>query len=380
MLKRKICHIITKLELGGAQQNTLFTVSNINQDEFIPVLMSGKGGILDTEASTLSGVKVYLVDNLIRPIQPISDLIALFKLCLLLRKEKPHIVHTHSSKAGILGRIAAWIARVPVIIHTFHGFAFHDFQPRFVKGFYILLERLIARITHKLIAVSNDNIEKGLQNDIGIREKYLVIRSGIDVTRYKNSHVDVSEKRRELNIPNDEKIITTIGPFKPQKNLLDFVRVAKYVSDRNNYCRFLVIGDGKQRFQIESLINQLKLNSKVELLGWRRDIAQILAVSDVFVMTSLWEGLPRSILEAMCMGLPVVANAVDGVKEIINNTENGFTVEPFMTQEMSECILDILSNADQAKEVGLKAKESITQEYDINYMVKQQEDLYKTLI
>lgn len=380
MNKIKVCHIITKLELGGAQQNTLYTIEHLDKERFAPVLISGKGGILDTEAHVISGTKVYFANNLVREINPIKDLLAIIELWALLKKEKPDIVHTHSSKAGILGRWAAKLSGTPVIIHTFHGFGFNDFQKSLMKYLFVFLEKITAKITDKLIAVSKNNIEKGIKYGIGYPEKYTLIRSGIDIKKYTNFTADKNTKKKELGISPEEKVITTIGPFKPQKNLSDFINAAKQISEKFRNCKFLIIGDGEQKSYLEKLINESMLQDKVKILGWRRDIPEILAVSDIFILTSLWEGLPRSVLEAMSSGLPVIANEVDGVEEVIRNNENGFLTKPFEIEKTSEYAVKLLNDDKSAKSFGLKAKEAIDKQFDIDYMVEQQDELYKSLL
>lgn len=372
----KVCHIITKLELGGAQQNTIYTVRHLNPQKFAPILISGRGGILDREVSNLTNVKVYLTPYLARPINPFYDFLAFIKLFLILMKEKPLIVHTHSSKGGIIGRWAAFFANVPVIIHTYHGFGFNDFQKSAVKLLFIMLERLTARISMKLIAVTDEDIKKGLKHHIGNKQQYELIRSGIEISKYKNLKINVENKKKELGITPNEKVITTIAPLKPQKNLPDFIRVAKEVLACEPLCKFLIIGDGGQRKLLEDLTYEFNIQDKVKFLGWRRDIPEILAISDIFVLTSLWEGLPRSIIEAMCCAVPVVANGVDGVREIIKDNETGFLVEPFKTDKMSEKIIQLFGDTTLARKIGQNGRNSINEQFDIDFMIKQQEELY----
>ena len=370
MDKIKVCHIITKLELGGAQKVALYIVSHLDKEKFIPVFIAGKGGFLDHEAAELKGVRVYLTSSLIRQIRPCRDLLGFFGLLRILIKERPGIVHTHSSKAGILGRWAAFIAGVPVIMHTVHGFGFNDRQKGIMRTILIWIERLTAKITDRLIVVTNEDKEKGLKYGIGTLDKYELIRAGIDVKAYKELRIDKAHKKAELGISPEQKVIVTIGPFKPQKNLKDFVEVAKKVHERAPETVFLIIGDGQQRKEIEFLIYAYGLSEKVKLLGWRHDIAELLAVSDIFVLTSLWEGLPRTILEAMCVKLPVVANAVDGVKEIVKDGVTGYLTEPFETDRMAEIVLKLLRDSRLCEEIGQKSFAAMTDEFDINYMVK----------
>jgi len=376
MSKLKIAHIITQLELGGAQQNTMFTVSHLDRERFEPILITGTGGILDDDARKLKDVNVIFTDGLVRAIMPVLDIAALFRIYAALRRLKPDIVHTHSSKAGILGRWAAWLAGVPVIIHTFHGFGFHDFQNPLIKWAYVFAERLTGFITNKFIVVAEGNIDKAVSHGIGKKENYTVIHSGIDTQYYKTPFNDKASKRSELGLKDNAQVITTIGPFKPQKNLTDFFKAASIIAKQNPRATFLVIGDGNLRPQFEHQIKELGISDKVKLLGWRRDTKEILAITDAFVMTSLWEGLPRSILEAMCVGIPVVANDVDGVAEVVKEGITGYLTPPRQPDQTAARILELLSNPSLAKSMSAAAKESITKDFDINQMVTQQEELY----
>lgn len=376
MEKIKVCHVITKLELGGAQKVALHIVSGLDREKFIPVLITGKGGLLDKEAAELKGVRVYFISTLIRQIRPCRDVLGFFGILKILLKERPGIVHTHSSKAGILGRWAAFAAGVPVIMHTIHGFGFNDRQKGIFRSILIWAERVTAKITDRLIVVTKEDKEKGLKHGIGTEEKYILIRAGIEVEAYKNLKIDRARKKGELGISPDRKVVTTVGPFKPQKNLKDFIEVAKKIHERSPDVLFLMAGDGEQREDIEFLIYAYGLKENVKLLGWREDIAEILAVSDVFVMTSLWEGLPRTILEAMCMKLPVVANAVDGVKEIVKDGVNGYLTEPFDVERMAEIALRLLNDKSLRDAIGQRNFEKMTQEFDINRMLKDYEALY----
>ena len=376
----KVCHIITKLELGGAQQNTLYTVNHLNSEKFEALLVCGSGGLLDKETESLKQVKTVFLPSLIRSANPFNDLFSLIKLYRILKSEKPHIVHTHSSKAGILGHWAAYFAGVPVIIHTFHGFGFHDFQSWPVKTLFVLIEKVTALISHKLIVVAKDNIDKALKHGIGRKEQYMVIRSGIETKKFASANFDKTALKASLGIPQNSSVVTTIGPFKPQKNLKDFIAAASLVSSKRPGTVFLVIGDGKQRAELESLISALKLKDAIKLLGWRRDIAELLSVSDIFVLTSLWEGLPRSVLEAMSSALPVVANSVDGTREIVKDCESGYLVEPKNPDKTAEKILELLENPELRSKMGAFGRELITTEYDIDFMVRQQEELYSELL
>ncbi|KPJ58986.1 MAG: hypothetical protein AMJ42_02340 [Deltaproteobacteria bacterium DG_8] len=391
MDRAKVVHIITKLELGGAQQNTLFTVAHLTRSMYEPVLISGTEGLLVEDTVKLKDVNVYLIPELVREVRPLKDLIALLKISRILKQlrldagvkipEAPSaiIVHTHSSKAGILGRWAARLAGIRLIIHSIHGFSFNDFQPSLIKAFYIFLERATSLITTKFIAVSKANMEEGISKRIFTGNKVILIRSGIDVRKFQEVKRDRIEKRRELGVEAEMPLVAMIACFKPQKSPLDFVRIAKIVSDQNSEARFLLIGDGILRSKIEKLIEKLKMEDKILLLGWRRDIPEVMSCINILVLTSLWEGLPRVFPQAMASGIPVVATEVDGTPEAIQDGVNGFLLPPGDIARMAEKIIYLIRHPEEAREMGEKGKK-LVEEFDIWRMLEQQEELYANLL
>lgn len=391
MDRTKVVHIITKLELGGAQQNTLFTVAHLTRGMYEPVLISGTEGILLEDAMMLEDVKVYLIPELVREARPLKDVIALLKIRRILKQLKlvagvkgpgadsSIIVHTHCSKAGILGRWAARLAGIRLIIHSIHGFGFNDYQPSLVKAFYIFLERVTSLITKKFIAVSKANIEKGISKKNFTRDKVFLIRSGIDIKKLQGVKIDRVKKRRELGVDAENPLVAMIACFKPQKSPLDFVRVAKIVSEETSQTRFLLVGDGILRSKIEALIGRLKMEDKIILLGWRRDISEIMSCIDILVLTSLWEGLPRVFPQAMASGIPVVATGVDGTPEAIRNGVNGFLLPPGDIGGMAEKIIYLIRHPEKASEMGEEGKR-LVEEFDIWKMLEQQEELYANLL
>ncbi len=381
MGKIKVCHMVTLLELGGAQQNTLFTVRHLDRSKFDVSLVCGEGAFLDDEARKIPNLKTHFVKNLVRPVHPFKDLACLFDLIALLRREKPDIVHTHSSKAGILGRMAARFAGTPVVIHSIHGFGFNPYQSFLSRSLYVWLEKAMARISHKLIAVSQENIDLGVSLNIGCRKDYVLIRSGVDVAaiRERAHKSDAGTLRAELGAASSSKVILNIGPFKLQKDPLSFIEFASKVAQRVPNAQFWMAGDGELRGAVEAKIAALNLKNKVKLLGWRRDIPELMNAADLHVLTSLWEGLPRSSLEALILSKPVVAFAVNGLNDIIRNGENGYILNPGDVSGLAERAADVLSNDALAKKLSDGASGTIDETFDINNMVRYQEELYENL-
>lgn len=376
MKKIKVCTIITKLELGGAQKIALSLCKNINKEVFETFMICGCGGMLDKQAN--EECKVFFVKDLVRQISPIKDLKALISIYKILKKEKPDIVHTHSSKAGIIGRIAAKLAKIHFIIHAIHGFAFNDYQNILKKYLYIILEKFCAKLSNALVVECEQTKIKGLKYNIGTERKYINIKLGVDLDKFKN-YSQGKQLRKELSIQDDEILVSTIGPFKPQKNLSDFIKMAHIVNKQNKKIKFVITGDGVLRKELEKLIKILKLEKTVFLIGWRTDIANILYSSDIFSMTSLWEGMPVVSINAMYCGIPMVVNAVDGQIDIVKDGITGFLIKPGNIQQMANKILLLALNENLRLSFSKESKKCIDNTYTTEYMIKQHEQLYLSI-
>jgi glycosyltransferase involved in cell wall biosynthesis len=376
--KIKIVHIITLLELGGAQRTALTIVENLDKSRFETVLFCGRGGLLDLEALK-SNIRVTFIPGLNRPIRPLRDVVAFLCLVHSLRRERPQVVHTHSSKAGVLGRLAAWVAGVPRIVHTVHGFGFTPQQPAWVRALFVWIEQRLATITHTLVFVSKANQEEAVQRKIGSADRSALIRAAVPLKEY------LSLSRHREGIPGfslsaDDRLVTTVGPFKPQKNLLDFVRAAERVLAHHGSVRFLIVGDGDGRSDLEKAIQRAGLTDRVLLAGWRKDGPALLARTDIFCMTSLWEGLPMALVEAMAAGLPCVVNAVDGCRDVVENGVTGFLTPPGHYQETADKIIYLLDHLEEARALGQRARGSVGPEFDCARMIEQHETLYERLL
>ncbi len=373
----KIAHIITRLDLGGAQQNTLYTSRHLDPQRFEVVLLYGAGGELDAEAR--SGARLVLVKNLVREVSPWRDLAAFWELRRILRAERPAVVHTHSSKAGILGRFAAWAAGVPVVIHTFHGFGFHDRQAWWIKGLYVLVERWAAALATALVFVSKSNQDYARRHGLGDPGSYVLIRSGVKLSDYP-ARCNAAEKKQSLGLAPDARVILSVGNFKPQKNPEDFLALARRVAAADPRAAFVFVGDGPLRGKLEAGLAQAGLQGRFLLAGWRRDVAELLAASDIFVLTSYWEGLPRALVEAMKSGVVPVCYATDGVIDLVRDGENGYLIAPGDADAMTRRVLGLLSDEPARRRLAAAAADSVGLEFDIDHMVRQQEDLYLRLL
>src|SRR5438093_2498470 len=341
-VKTKVFHVITKLELGGAQKVTLMTLERLPRDQYELGLATGPEGLLVEWANRIPDIHRVWIPTLVREVRPLQDATAFLKLWNLFRRERPQVVHTHSSKAGILGRWAARLAGVPVIFHTAHGFSFNDFQPTLIRNLYIWLERMATKVTTKLVVVSYANAATGERHRIFRKKDWVLCRDAISVEEF----MQPGPRRRKLgewNIPQDKVIVGMVACFKPQKSPVDFVDVAARVLSETSAAHFVMAGDGELRPAIEARIRKLGIGEHITLLGWQKDMPEVYRNLDLVVLTSLWEGLPCVFSEAMAGGLPIVATNVDGAREAIVDGDNGYLHEPHDIQAMATSLLKLIA-------------------------------------
>jgi glycosyltransferase involved in cell wall biosynthesis len=375
-----VCHIITKLELGGAQKITLRTLAHLDRSKFRPVLIvGGEAGELDMDATSILGTEFYRIPSLIRAIRPVQDVKALFSLTRLLRRIHPKIVHTHSSKAGILGRWAARFAGVPVIVHSVHGFGFTPGQHPLLKRFLILLERWSLAFTQWVFTDSEANRQQGIALGLFTGDRSSMLPPGIDLQAIRAVRVDRDDKRHSLGLDPAKPLIGMVAPFKPQKSPLDFVRVALHVCRQRSNAHFVMVGDGELRQAVEEEIRRLELSQSITLTGWRRDVPEIMKCLDVFLLTSGWEGLPRVYLEALSCGVPAVGTCVDGAAEVVIDGVNGFLKEPGDVEGLADRVLWLLNHPEEAKVMGSRGI-SFSEKFDCYEVVRQQEYRYEWLV
>jgi glycosyltransferase involved in cell wall biosynthesis len=377
MTPLRVLHVITMLELGGAQRNTLDTVASLDRGRFAPGLACAVDGELVDEARALSSTELFFLPHLRREVRPWHDLRALTELRAVCRRFRPDLVHTHSSKAGILGRLAARAERVPITVHSIHGFGFGTHQPWPVRWVFLTAERLAARSTTAFIAVSQRNLNEGVRLGLFRAEQARVIRSGIDLDVFR-AHAGGAALRRELMIPATAPLVVQIACFKPQKAPERFVALAAALAARVPEAHFLLVGDGELRPQLERQRAAAGLEKRLHLPGWRRDMPAVLDAAAVVTLTSRFEGLPRALVEALAASVPVVAMAVDGVPEVVHDGGNGFLVGAGDVSALTARVAEILHNRDvRARLAG--AAGSGLEEFDRRAMIGAQERLYEEL-
>jgi glycosyltransferase involved in cell wall biosynthesis len=376
-VKAKVFHVITKLELGGAQKVTLMTLERLPRDRYELGLATGPEGLLVDWANRIPDLKRVWIPSLVREVRPVQDGIAFLKLWRLFRREKPQVVHTHSAKAGIIGRWAARLAGVPVIFHTWHGFGFNDFQRPMVRNFYVWLERMTAKITTRLFVVSYANAERAERYGVLPRGEWVLSRDAISVDEFLQPKPK-KQMLREWGIPPDKVVVGMVACLKPQKSPEDFIEVAARVLAKTDRAHFVMAGDGELRASVEERIRKHGISQHITLLGWQaeKDMPEVYRNLDIVVLTSLWEGLPCVFSEAMACELPIVATNVDGAREAIMDGTNGILHEPHDVDAMAESVVRLVSDPELRLRMGREGKSRVM-EFDIGTSVAAVERTYR---
>lgn len=380
----RVCHVITRLIVGGAQENTLISAARADGRRFVSKVVSGPQTGPEGELHTWGrglGVRIEVEPALVRELAPVRDALAFLRLWRRFRRERPDVVHTHSSKAGILGRAAARLARVPVVVHTIHGWSFHEHMPAWERRLYVGLERLCARWCDRLVVVAERDLSKGLREGIGVPERYVLIRSGIDLEPFSDPprRSDREAVRREFGIDPGAPLVGTVSRLSPQKNPLGFCDVAARIAAKVPDAWFLFVGDGPLRREVEAEARRLGVADRLVITGIRDDVPRLLGGFDVFVLTSLWEGLPRVVPQAMAAGLPIVASGVDGVAEALVDGKTGLLVRPGDEEALEEAVVGLLVEPGRARRMGEQARESV-RPFDARRMVAELESVYAELV
>lgn len=389
--KTAVVYIITKLELGGAQKVCLALFNDIETDHQIQthIITSAEGELVP---QVKNNPRAHLLTTMKREVtlfglfQEIRNFFTLVKQLRTLKKQyKKVIVHTHSTKAGILGRLAAWCAGIPVIIHTVHGFAFHNFQSWTKWILLYIPELLVSLITTNFIFVSHVDAKTATRLLPRIAQKKILIRAAIDDHHFRplalseRSESNGYEQRQDrIDTTGAPFIIGTISCFKPQKNLIDLLKAFEHAYRQNPHLRLEIIGDGQQRPALEAFINYHGLQHVVILHGWQLDVAPLMKRWHIFALSSLWEGLPCAIIEARLLKLPIVSYNTGGISDIIHHGVNGFLYPQKNWQKLSEGILQLAQ--DQTLYTQLALYPDNLHPFTRQEMVKRHAELYQKLL
>lgn len=380
----KVAHIITRLIVGGAQENTLYTIESLQNDNRFDVsLISGE--TLGPEGK-LYEKDDFRIENLIvcpyltREIEPLNDIRTLFFLIRFFSKERFDIVHTHSSKAGIIGRVAAFFSGTKLIIHTIHGLPFHPGEKSYKNFLYIFLEKLAAMITHKIISVCDTMTVKFRKAGIGRKNQFETIYSGMDISRY----TPVMDKdtrnleREKFGIKENDVVFVKVARLFEFKGHDHIINVCRKISKSNNNIKFMFVGDGILREKLQLEIKRLGIDQYFIFTGLVSPdkVSYYIELSDCVIHTSLREGLARVIPQGFLMGKPVISWDVDGAWELVKNGETGYLVPEKDEEKLVEAIIDVVKNREKAKNMALKGQKLCRRLYSHEIMGEKIKELY----
>lgn len=380
----KILRVIGRLNVGGPAIHVVNLCAGLNPARFDQLLAVGSEN--PTEGSMLDyalahGVKPHVIPEMVTAFSLTPrDVKALAKLYWLMRRERPHIVCTETAKAGFLGRLAGRLAGVPVIVHTFHGHVLHGYYGPVKNWLLRRMERSLACVTDRVVTVSEQVKRDLVRYGVAAEEKITVIPLGIDLEPFLNARDHKGEFRRELSLGNEAKLVGIVGRIFPIKNHRLFLQSAALVSAQVPSSRFVIVGDGVLRGDLEQQARELDIADRVFFTGWRRDLSGIYADLDVLAVSSDNEGTPVSAIEAMAAGCPVVATRVGGLPDLIDDGRTGRLVPARNVESFAAAIVDLLRHPQMARDLGQNAKEVVAERFAVARLVSDMDHFYTDML
>jgi glycosyltransferase involved in cell wall biosynthesis len=378
----RIAHVITRLIVGGAQENTVLCCRDLIQQHGDDVLLIS-GPALGPEGSLFgaaaeSEVPSVIVPQLRRSINPIRDWIAYRQIKKALREFSPDVVHTHSAKAGILGRYAAWSLGIPAVIHTVHGAPFHQFQNRMARAFFRCCERHAAARCHKLVSVADAMTELMVESGVAPREKFVTVYSGMDVDLFLHADQQRAKTRAELGYDDGHVVVGKVARLFHLKGHDDIIDAAREIVDRLPNVRFLFVGDGILQSHLQDRISKTGLDAHFKFTGLvsPAKVAGLISAMDMVVHTSLREGLARVLPQALIVGRPVISYDVDGAREVVLDGETGRLIAPRDIAGLAGAIIQLGGNNSLRKSLGAEGQRRFQDQFRHELMTRQLRDIY----
>jgi glycosyltransferase involved in cell wall biosynthesis len=369
MEKLRIMEMIDKPSLGGGQTALLLIAENLDRSRFEVFVSSGGDGPLAEEARK-KGI-VYVPVSLGKRL----SLSPLVEIAGVLKEKKIDILHTHGGIAGFYGRSAARRARTPAVVHTLHGIHYIHYRNPFLRRLYVLLERRYSRSTDRLILVCQSDLRQARTHRLAPEEKMTVILNGTDF-RPELEADDIARRRSELGWLPDRPVIGTVARLHRQKGVLNLLRAAPKILSACPEVRVAVVGEGPQSGRLRREAQRLGLDGHLLFLGERKDAPSFMALFDMFVLPSLWEGLPFVLVEAAAWGKPIVATAVDGVPEILEDGKTGLLVPPGDPTALADAVIRLLRDKEEAHRLGETARTLVPSRFPLRRMIDQTQNLY----
>ncbi len=398
----KILHIITRLSRGGSAENVLICCDRFSSGrvplmtDYEVVLVYGGEKINFLKKNVV--YKIYHLPELVRDVSVLKDIISFCKIYKIISKENPDIVHTHSSKAGILGRWATFFYNWKIqirnykkkvkIIHTPHGHIFYGYYDKIKTLIFVLLEKFTARITDKIVALTKGEKNESIKFGLGKKEQWVIIPSGVDY-KLRIKDYKVEKLKKEFGIQNNDLIIGTVARLEPVKGVKYFIDAIKIITDYKlpivDYCKFLIVGDGIERKFLEEKSRKLKVNNKIIFTGMVDYVVEVMSVMDIYVQPSINEGMGKTIVIASMLGLPIVATKVQGIPDVVIDKITGFLIKPKSSKEIAKAIMDLIMDENLRKKLGSEGIKWVRkvvngyEQFSIDRMLYDLERLYETV-
>ena len=379
----RVLRIIARLTIGGPAIHATLLSEHLDSLGYQTVLAAGieeegEGSYLDLRGARVADLR--RIPELGREIRGLRDLSALWELVRLIRDVRPQIVHTHTAKAGTLGRLAAWICGVPIVVHTYHGHVFHGYFSPAKTRVFVAIERWLARRTDRLVTVTPTVRQEVLALGIGRPDRFDIVPLGFELSSFVEAARVRGRLRAELGIGAGAPVVGIVARLVPIKAHERFLAVARRVADRLPGARFLVVGDGERRAELEALAAGMGLASSTRFLGWRGDLDAVYADLDVVALTSKNEGSPVALIEAMAAARPVVAMRAGGVADVVDHGRTGCVVEAGDEGAMADTIIGLLTDPDRAARLGEAARAHVVDTYGAERLVRDIDALYRRLL
>jgi glycosyltransferase involved in cell wall biosynthesis len=373
--------------MGGPALHVAYLSAGLRERGYETTLVAGDVGRGEESMAYVAeslAVPVTTLPALHREISPVRDIVAAFRLARLIRQQRPHILHTHTAKAGAIGRVAALLAghaKPPVIVHTFHGHVLRGYFGRRRSWFFRRLERRLARSTDALVAVSPEVRDDLVALGVAPEEKFVVIRLGIELDqRIADGAAERTETRRLLGVTDDRFVVGWIGRMTSVKRPDDVVRAFRLLRDHGIDACLCMVGDGPEREGVEQLAHQLGIIRDCLFPGYQEEIGPFFGAFDVFVLPSANEGTPVTAIEALASGCPVVATRVGGVPDVVRDGEDGFLVEPGDALALAERLLRLAGDPGLRARLGAAGRERVVSRYGVGRLIGDVDGLYRELL
>jgi len=379
----RIARVIARLNVGGPAQQAILLTAGLDRTRFHTTLITGVVGRDEGDLSPAArarGVEPVVIPELGRAIHPMRDLVALGKLVRVLRQIRPDLVHTHTAKAGTLGRVAGRLAGVPTSLHTFHGHVLEGYFSWPATQLFLGIERALARQTDRIITVSPRLRQAILAMGIGQPEQVVVVPLGLELNRFLRTPPAPAGLRPALHLTPGIPLLGIVGRLAPIKDHPALFRALTLLEAGSQAPHLVVVGDGERREELGRLADELGLASRIHFLGWRSDLEAILAELDMVICSSRNEGTPVALIEAMAAGVPVVSTDVGGVGDLVVHDETGWLVPPGDIPALARAIQGLLADPALRARLAVAARPAALSRHDVKGLIHRMETLYATVM